>query len=171
VLGSTKADRQPRYSGMAARRLSRPAARRLAAFTAVVVLGLGMGGCSYRLGGLTGRDDKPDHTASLKPSRVSQSATPAHVPSESDLILTKAAVNDVLSRAEQDTSMPWENPRTGARGTVTPIATAYVQDGFTCRDFLASYVREGSASWLQGEACRIHQGKWEVKTLRPQQRT
>ncbi|MFL5085434.1 MAG: RT0821/Lpp0805 family surface protein, partial [Xanthobacteraceae bacterium] len=45
------------------------------------------------------------------------------------------------------------------------------QDGFTCRDFLASYVRGETESWLQGEACRIHQGKWEVKNLRPLSRT
>ena len=176
MLGAIRADWQPRYSGTTRRRLSRrlwgPVARRLTAVTALVALGLSAGGCSYRLGGLTGRDaEKLELTSSVKPSRAAQSAAPGHVPSESDLALTKAAVNDVFSRGQQDTSMPWENPRTGARGTVTPIASAYVQGGFTCRDFLASYVREGSESWLQGEACRVHQGKWEVKTLRPQQRT
>ena len=62
---------------------------------------------------------------------------------------------------------PWENPGTGARGTVTPIADAYTQDGFTCRDFLASYIRDGAESWLQGDACRIHQGKWTVRKMRP----
>ena len=40
--------------------------------------------------------------------------------------------------------MPWENPTTGARGTVTPLSTAYSNNGTTCRDFLASYVRNGS---------------------------
>ena len=50
---------------------------------------------------------------------------------------------------------------------MTPLATAYTQDGFVCRDFLASYVRQGSEAWLQGEACRLHQGKWEVRKLRP----
>ena len=63
--------------------------------------------------------------------------------------------------------MPWENPSTGARGTVTPLATAYNQDGATCRDFLASYVKDGSESWLQGEACRAARGKWEVRKMRP----
>ena len=67
---------------------------------------------------------------------------------------------EVLARAEKDASQPWENPGTGARGTVTPLADAYTQDGFQCRDFLASYIREGAESWLQGDACRIHQGKW-----------
>src|SRR4029077_10403865 len=95
----------------------------------------------------------------------------AGLPSEPDLALTKAAVHDVLSRGAQDSSLPWENPRTGARGTVTPIAEAYTQDGFVCRDFLASYVRQGTESWLQGEGCRVHQGRWEVRAMRPWKKT
>jgi surface antigen len=141
--------------------------KRAAAVAAAVVFGLSAGGCSYKLGGFFGKDEKAEVT-----STVSRSAREkAKEPAEADLALAKAAVNDVLSRGGQDTSMPWENPRTGARGTVTPIASAYNQDGFTCRDFLASYVREGDESWLQGEACRVHQGKWEVKNLRPLKRT
>ena len=50
---------------------------------------------------------------------------------------------EVLTRTDANASQPWENPNTGARGTVTPTASAYTQDGFTCRDFLASYVRDG----------------------------
>ena len=64
-------------------------------------------------------------------------------------------------------------PESGARGTVTPIASAYTKDGATCRDFLASYVRrQGPETWLQGEACRAKQGAaWEVKSLRPWSRS
>jgi len=68
-------------------------------------------------------------------------------------------------------SDPGENPGTGARGTVTPIADAYTQDGFTCRDFLASYIRDGAESWLQGDACRSHHGKWTVRKMRPLKRS
>jgi len=39
------------------------------------------------------------------------------------------------------------------------------------RDFLASYIREGAESWLQGDACRVHHGKWTVRSLRPLNRT
>ena len=139
--------------------------RRLAALAAAIAFGVSTGGCSYKLGGFFGKEEKPELTSSVsRPAREK-----ANVPGEADLALTKAAVHDVLSRGGQDISAPWENPRTGARGTVTPIATAYSQDGFTCRDFLASYVREGDESWLQGEACRVHQGKWEVKSMRPLQ--
>jgi 17 kDa outer membrane surface antigen len=141
----------------------RPVFRRLPALAVAVALALASGGCSYKLGGFFGSDEKPETTNSVaKPARQKASA-----PAEADLAIARAAVHDVLSRGGQDASVPWENPRTGARGTVTPIAAAYNQDGFTCRDFLASYVREGDESWLQGEACRVHQGKWEVKNLRP----
>ena len=46
----------------------------------------------------------------------------------------------MLTKGDKDSSQPWENPETGARGSVTPLAQAYSSDGRTCRDFLASYV-------------------------------
>jgi surface antigen len=70
-----------------------------------------------------------------------------------------------------DKQWAWENPSSGARGTVTPIASAYNQDGASCLGFLASYVRQSSEACLQGEACRAHKGKWEVKSLRPWKRS
>jgi hypothetical protein len=155
--------RQPSYSGRPGGRLC-GGARHRAAIAAAIILGLATGGCSYKLGGFFGKDD-PEQTSALKP--IAAPAPALALPADADLALTKAAVHDLLSRGAQDTSVPWENPRTGARGTVTPIAAAYTQDGFTCRDFLASYVREGVESWLQGEACRIHKGRWEVKSIRP----
>ena len=170
MVGSTvQPPRQPPYSGMAAGRLSY---RAPALVTVAALLALATGGCSlsYSLGS-PAKGDKGEHTASTKPAKPTASVSTSRLPPEPDLALTKQAVHDVLSRGSDDTSLPWENPRTGARGTVTPIATTYIQDGFTCRDFLASYVREGSESWLQGEACRLHAGKWEVKSLRPLNRT
>ena len=80
------------------------------------------------------------------------------MPPDGDLVYARAAATDVLTRGGKDASAPWENPRTGARGTVTPIASAYSQDGQTCRDFLASYVNGSSQSWLQGEACKRDKG-------------
>jgi hypothetical protein len=142
----------------------------LAATAAGLAFALTMGGCSlsYKLEGFSAKDDSvSERTASVKPPKPADKASPGRLPPDQDLALAKAAVHDLLSRGGQETSLPWENPRTGARGTVTPIAEAYTQDGFTCRDFLASYVRGKAESWLQGEACRIHEGKWEVRSLRP----
>ena len=57
----------------------------------------------------------------------------------------------MLSSIGKDAAVPWENRKTGAHGTITPIASAYSQDGLTCRDFLASFVRNGSEAWMSGK--------------------
>ena len=104
-------------------------------------------------------------------------ATPVSVsttglPSETDLVFARMAIVEVLTRGSKEISAPWENPSSGARGTVTPIASAYAKAGLTCRDFLASYLRrQGSETWMQGEACRAKHGAWEVKSLRPWSRS
>lgn len=156
------------------------------ALPAVVVLAAGLlaSGCSfsYQLGSLFGKDDdKPqaqenapspasDVTGSISPTFAVDKAVADRGFAEADLIAASAAASAVLSDGRKDTSAPWQNPKTGARGTVTPIATAYEQDGFTCRDFLASYVSEKSEAWLQGEACRVHHGKWVVRSMKPWKR-
>ena len=92
---------------------------------------------------------------------------PAGLVPEGDLVVARAAVSELLGKGGKTTSVPWENPRTGARGTITPLASVNTQDGLICHDFLASYVRDGNASWLQGEACRAKLGRWEVRKLKP----
>jgi surface antigen len=126
-------------------------------------MGVGTGGCSmsYQLESYFA-DKMP--TGSIKSARKLAEMPPAH-----DLAFAKAAAAEVLRRGEKDSSLDWENPSTGARGTVTPIASAYTQDGQTCRDFLASYVKANVQSWLQGEACREPEGGWTVRTLKPWQ--
>jgi hypothetical protein len=131
------------------------------------MLALLLAGCSfsYQLDNLFSKKDDADTTGSLRLSPRQRPA--AESPAEGDLDIARAAVNEVLTKGGNDMSVPWENPRTGARGTVTPLASAYTQDGITCRDFLASYVKSGSESWLQGAACRAQRGKWEIRRLRP----
>ena len=157
--------RLPTYNGTAGARLCR---RRswFITFAAVVPLALANSACSYKLDSMFSRDSEKSEVGSVgAPGRVA--AAPGSA--EADLAFAKAAAAEALARAG-DVSVPWENPGTGARGTVTPLASAYTQDGFTCRDFLASYVRKDSESWLQGDGCRIHQGRWEVRHMKPLQR-
>jgi len=113
------------------------------------------------LGSLMGQaKDKDEVTGSIaKPA--------ADLPPEVDLAYARAAASELLSRGGKDSSLPWENPHTGARGTVTPLAAAYSQGNDKCHDFLASYVRGAQESWLRGEACRESRGKWEVRALKP----
>jgi hypothetical protein len=148
---------------------------RAKAIAIAFALGAATSGCSlsYKLDSFLGKDgDKHEQTASIRPAPAQAPApAPAAPAADADLDYAKAAAAEVLTRNEKGASQPWENPGTGARGTVTALADAYTQDGFQCRDFLASYIRDGSESWLQGGACRVHQGKWTVRTLRPLKRT
>ncbi|CCE09558.1 conserved hypothetical protein [Bradyrhizobium sp. STM 3843] len=91
-------------------------------------------------------------------------------PTEADLAFARNAASDVLTKGDKDSSQPWHNPQTGARGSVTPIAKIYTGDaGKTCRDFLASYVNGKTERWLQGSACRIERGRWAIHSLKPWQ--
>jgi surface antigen len=87
--------------------------------------------------------------------------------SDDDLIIASMATATLLARG---TGGPWENPHTGARGTITPIAAVYRDNGVECRDFLASYVHDRAEAWMQGEACRGRAGRWEVRSLKPWRR-
>ena len=153
--------RRRRYNGPWRLRLWRT----LGAGLALTLAGCA-GGCSvsYQLDSLFG-SDKTDTTASIMPPPGAKAAE--ELPPDADLAFARAAANDVLTRGSKDVSQTWENPSTGARGTVTPIAQAYSSDGKTCRDFLASYVRGSAQSWLKGEACKPDKGAWQVRSIKP----
>jgi hypothetical protein len=160
-----------RYRGSAAARLW----RRLPAAIVTSGLALTLAGCSfsYQLDNLFGKKEDGGLTGTLQQPAAPAIKPVAELPPEGDLVIARAAVSEVMSKGGKDISVSWENPKTGARGTVTPIAAARSEDGgLTCHEFLASFEREGSSSWMQGEACRANKGKWEVRTLKPwQQRT
>jgi len=139
------------------------AIRPAGAVVTLILIGVGAGGCSLsRIDAMAKLDDN-DMTGSISPVSAQSRA-----PTESDLAFARNAVSDVLTKGDKDASQPWENPQTGARGSVTPLAQAYSgEDGQTCRDFLASYVNGSTESWLQGAACRAGQGRWEIHTLKP----
>jgi surface antigen len=133
----------------------------------LILIGVGVGGCSLsRTEGAIAKFDADEVTGSIGGTR-----TFAATPTASDLAFARNAASDVLTKGDKDSSQPWENPETGARGSVTPLAQAYSADGRTCRDFLASYVNGGSESWLQGAACQSGEGRWEIHTLKPWSRS
>ena len=162
--------RQGSYRGWRHTRLWRDGAVRLAG-AAGALFALALGGCSYQLESLSAKRTVGALETTGSIGGPVESRALATLPPENDLAHARAAVTDVLNRGGEDSSVPWENPRTGARGTITPLAQAYDRDGLTCRDFLASYVRDGSESWMQGEACRAGKGRWQVRHLKPWQRT
>ena len=133
------------------------------AVVTLILIGLGSGGCSLSRPDAYAKMGATDVTGSL----AKQPGNPP-VPTESDLAFARTAASDVLTKGDKDSSQPWANPETGARGSVTPLSQAYsAEDGRTCRDFLASYVNGRAESWLQGAACKAGQGRWEIHTIKP----
>jgi surface antigen len=130
-----------------------------------ILMGVALGGCSIgKFDALSAVKGGDEVTGSIAPQ---QAAVPSDKPTAADLAFARVAASDVLTKGGKDSSQPWENPSTGARGSVTPLASAYSAEGRTCRDFLASYVNGTSESWLHGAACRAEGGRWEIRTLKP----
>ena len=139
------------------------AIRPAGAVLTLILIGIGASGCSLSRTDAMAKMDDNDMTGSISPVSAQ-----VRTPTESDLAFARNAVSDVLTKGDKDASQPWENPETGARGSVTPLAQAYSgEDGQTCRDFLASYVNGSTESWLQGAACKAGHGRWEIHTLKP----
>ena len=145
-------------------RIGLPAIRPVGAVVTLILIGLGSGGCSLSRG--DGAFAKMEDKDKEVTGSIGSGQPPA--PTETDLAFARTAASDVLTKGSKDSSQPWENPETGARGSVTPLAQAYSsEDGRICRDFLASYVNGRSESWLQGAACKASHGRWEIHTLKP----
>lgn len=160
----------------ACRRVGISPIRRIAVAALLAGFGICAGGCSYRLGDMFG-GDKAKETPVVAADDITGSIIPVRLTDDTnltdgDLAAARNAASDVLTRGAKDASQPWENPQTGARGSVTPLASAYTgEGGRTCRDFLASYVRGTNEGWLQGEACKSTAGAWEIRNMKPWKRS
>jgi len=140
-----------------------------AALAATLLGALSLGGCSYALESMSSKSEleaKPADATS-QPAGDRTGRTAAVEPEEADLAFARAAAADALGRGAKANSVPWQNPQTGVSGNITPLASTHSEGGLPCRDFLASYVRGGAQSWLQGSACRTARGEWEVRSLKP----
>jgi surface antigen len=165
------------YSGRFIAGLWEPAAsaRRIGCIILVTALPWATAACSlsYKLDSLFGTDkDSGSADASRSTAEMAARRTGATFgATDADLALAKAAASEAMTRTGKDVSVPWENPATGAHGTVTAVAAAYGHNGATCREFLASYVRDANETWLRGQACQIEDGRWEVRNLKPWKRS
>lgn len=145
---------------------------RLAAGAALLAGALMQGGCavSYRLDSILGSKEERKHEVTGTVPQGAFAAAASADLADADLVYAKSAAVELLARGGPDTSLPWANPQTGAHGTITPIAASYAQPGAVCRDFLVSYLRGNTETWLHGEACRAG-SRWDIKSLKPFKRT
>jgi surface antigen len=114
----------------------------------LIVAALTLTGCAMTtsLGPLFSKDDI---TGSIPPSdgRFSTAMTDA------DWDVARAAIEQATSDAASSTTAAWENPQTGLKGRVTPVATAFAVEDRTCRAFVATLEASARTDWYQGRAC------------------
>lgn len=113
--------------------------------------------------------DRGDVTGSI-PMQLAPSRSDREM-SQADWTHAATALREALDSPAEAVSIPWQNSTSGAQGTVTPISAAFVEDGFPCRNFLTSYLNKGREAWFEGTACRVHRGRWDIRSTRPLQKT
>src|ERR1700759_5336552 len=94
----------------------------------LILIGLSGAGCSMsRTDSAFASMQDSDFTGAIVPRAVAG-------PTDADLAFARNAASDVLTKGDKDSSQPWHNPQTGARGSGTPLAQGYsADDGRTSR--------------------------------------
>lgn len=145
------------------------------AFLTLLIAGLASGGCSmsFPLSSLIPgmQAEKPADKDEITGSLSMQHPAASREMTNTDWTVAMAALREALARKEDGASMPWQNPTTSSRGTVSPVSAAFVQDGFNCRNFMVSHFKSERENWYEGTACRTHRGQWDVQSTRPLQKS
>ena len=86
---------------------------------------------------------------------------------EEDRRREKAALSTALDPQGEGATVHWENPKTGRKGSITPVGHAYPEDAKICRAFLGDYHEGTDQRNIQGTACTVTAGEWIVKDSKP----
>ena len=90
---------------------------------------------------------------------------------EEDRRREKAALATALDPQGDGATVHWENPRSGRKGALTAQGQAYPREAQVCRTFIGE-MRDGAvARSVQGTACTVAAGEWEVRDVKPVKRT
>jgi surface antigen len=79
----------------------------------------------------------------------------------------KGALAVALDPQGNGSSVNWDNPETGMKGTFVPVGQPFVKSDEICRAFLTTVVGQSSTSSLQGTACRPSGDEWTIKGVKP----
>jgi hypothetical protein len=134
------------------------------AWTALLCLVLTTGGC-MNAGPMASFMAEDDVTGSI--STPGAGAAPLPLTNPDDWAPVRAALAQALDPQGGGAVATWENPGTGARGSILPVGAVYEADGQMCRAFVAEIDGKAPARRLQGRGCRGVDGQWTVSDLKP----
>jgi surface antigen len=122
-----------------------------------------LGGCSFAVPSLVA--DPADTTGSIKP--IFRSPLSADLSGE-DWRRAKGALAVALDPQGNGSSVTWDNPESGIKGSFVPVGGPFVQSDAVCRIFVATITGTGDTSLsLQGTACRVSADEWDVSGVKP----
>ncbi len=78
-----------------------------------------------------------------------------------------AALATSLDPQGDGSTVHWENPKSGHKGSLTAVGHAYPRDAKVCRAFLGDMHDGQTARAIQGTACTVAAGDWEVRDAKP----
>jgi surface antigen len=79
----------------------------------------------------------------------------------------KGAMALALDPQGNGAPVSWDNAKSGARGSFTPVGEARPVDDRICRAFLADVGGAAPSRALQGTACRDKSGEWTLGDVKP----
>lgn len=134
---------------------------RLAATTAGLLLSLFVSGCatSIQLPGLVDTDATGSIPKAASPLSAALDAE--------DWRRAKGALAVALDPQGNGAPVDWDNPRSGAKGAITPVGDAYARGNGVCRAFIANLGGSVASPPVQGTGCRDGSGEWTVSDVKP----
>jgi surface antigen len=140
---------------------ARRASAMLALLSSVAVCGCSM---SFPLPSLFGDDDESTSSVQARVSPLSPELGPE------DWRRAKGALAIALDPQGNGSSVAWDNPDTGMKGSFVPVGQPFVKSDEICRAFVAKLVLQSGNKPLQGTACRPSGGEWAIKDVKPWRR-
>lgn len=86
---------------------------------------------------------------------------------EEDRRREKAALSTALDPQGDGATVRWDNDKSGTKGAITAVGRAYTSDGQICRAFLGDIAREALHRTVQGTACAVAAGDWQMREAKP----
>jgi surface antigen len=82
---------------------------------------------------------------------------------EKDKEMAAKAAHQAFENNQSGQPTAWQNPDTGASGTITPTRTYQIEDGQYCREYTQDIKVGGETHQTYGTACRQPDGSWKVQ--------
>ena len=85
--------------------------------------------------------------------------------SDSDVTMIGSVLATAMTEAEDGATVSWNNPETGASGSLIPLVVARADGGLLCRAFVGTLGAADTGQKFRGEACRLDDGNWQLMSM------